>query len=396
MHLHPRHDWTKRSGSALFLAVALIGFVSLIGFTTFVVSETDFRITNNKVSSAHAFHQADAGIQFVKGTLERELESGQTMSAASTNINIQAPAGLGFDDVDEMAQLSDSNLYAFTVTGRHRGARAKIEAVVKQALAIDLGLFGDQQLYLSPNIDIYSYYSELVPNPTAANSVGGAVAGSNESLVIKPGVTIDGHYVIGETPLGATGTYPMGYPLEEVGRIDPDPMGALGGMIENEILQAQTQNDNNTTSAISGNKLIINNHQTANLSSGNYYLVDIQLKSGSTLNIDASSGPVTFYLEGGAETWPNCIINVAGDPEDFRILSNSTQLIWFRPNNELRMFLYAPYAPVQLWPNGSLYGAVWADNVDLQPNGDIYIDLSLLEKMKSHRIAIVSWKEIRN
>jgi hypothetical protein len=130
--------------------------------------------------------------------------------------------------------------------------------------------------------------------------------------------------------------------------------------------------------------------------SGNYYLTDVKVRSHATLNIDASSGPVTFYLVGGFQTWPACDINVTGNPGDFRILSDSTELIWLRPNNTIKAFIYSPYAPVRVWPNIDFFGTIWADDTDLHPGGNVYVDLSLLEKIKSNRISIVSWKEVRN
>jgi prepilin-type N-terminal cleavage/methylation domain-containing protein len=55
------------------------------------------------------------------------------------------------------------------------------------------------------------------------------------------------------------------------------------------------------------------------------------------------------------------------------------------------------YTGLGTWEvSAAYYGAVWGDNADLQPNGDIFIDLSLLEKMLSNRISVVSWKEIRH
>ena len=394
---HPRgeRDGAKR-GAALFFVMAILGFLGVLGVTTFTVSRVDFHITGNKVAGAQAFYQADAGIQYVKNRLERELVQGRLLSDLTTNINIPPPPGLQFDAVDQMAQLTDTNLYAFSVTGRHRKARATIEAVIRQSLAIDMGLFGDELLYLAPNLDIYSYYSHLVPNPTPANSVGGAVAGSNENLVIRPNTHIDGHYVIGRTPLGAVGSYPAGHPVVEVDRIDPDPLGAVGGFIAARIARARSQNDNAGADAISGTRLQVKNHKTKTLPAGTYYLTHAEVRSHATLNVDTGGGAVTIYLEGGFETWPGCDINVSGNPADFRIFSNSTELIWLRPNNTLKLFIYAPYADVRVWPNAMFCGAIWAKDIDLHPNGDVFIDLTLLEKIKSNRISIVSWKEIRN
>ncbi len=393
--IHPVTD--RRGGSTMYIVVLSLSALSVAGMVSFNATRTDFRITGNATSAAQAFYQADAGIQYVKNRLERDLANGKSLSAMSTSMDIQPPAGMQFDPVDSLAQLTDTNLYAFSVSGRMRDARATIEAVIRQALALDMGLFGNHVLYMYPNVNVYSYYSHLTSTPSPSDSVGGVKAGSNEDLVIRPNTFLDGTFVIGESELGFTGTYPTSHLVEEMGRVDPDPLGAGGGgAIAGRISASKINNNNASESMISGNQLNIKGRKTATLSAGNYYLTSLQIRSKGTLEIDASAGPVNVYLEGGFQTWPGSDINVLGDPADFRVFSNSSQMIWLRPNNTMKAFVYAPFAEIRVWPGADFYGVIWGQNVDLHPNGNIYIDLSLLENIRSSRISIVSWKEIRN
>jgi hypothetical protein len=380
----------------MYVVMVTLGALSVTGLVSFNVTRTDFRITGNATSAARAFYQADSGIQYVKNRLERDLANGNSLSALSANLDVQPPAGMQFDPVDSLAQLTDPDLYAFSVTGRNREARSTIEAVVRQALALDMGLFGDEVLYMYPNVNVFSYYSYQVSNPVPSDSVGGVKAGSNESLVIRPNTTLDGTFIIGENDFGITGTYSTSHPVEEIGRVDPDPLGAVGGPIAGRISAARSNNDNASVSLISGNQLNIKGKKTATFSAGTYYLTSLAVRSKGTLAVDTSAGPVVIYLEGGFQTWPNCDINVQGNPADFRVFSNSSQMIWLRPKNDIKAFVYAPFAEIRVWPNANFCGVIWGQSVDLHPNGDIYIDLSLLENIRSSRISIVSWKEIRN
>lgn len=396
MH-HPPNDQTgtrdPRSGAVLFFVLALIGFVSLLAFTSFTLCEVDLQTAQNQVRSTRAFMNADGGVSYVKSELEHSLSGGVSFHGLQNSINIQPPVGMTFDPVTQLTQLPDPNLYTFQVTGRDRTAQTTIEATIRQASALTMGVFGDEALYFFPNIDVYSYYSTTTPNPTPADSTGEATVGSNEALAIQPNVHIDGRFYIGANDLGFTGSYPTGYNVEEVGRINPDPLGAIGGDVAALITDSRSNNDNSNATFIDGNdKLRIWNSSEV-LSAGDYHLSSAQLNGD--LDIDTSSGRVNIYLEGGFETWPGSTINVTGNPDDFRIFSNSSDLIWLRPNNDFRGFVYAPIAEIRIWPNGAFYGVIWGEDVDLHPGGDIYVDLSILDKIKSNRILIVAWKEIR-
>ena len=219
--------------------------------------------------------------------------------------------------------------------------------------------------------------------------------GAPDGMIIRPNATIDGHFIIGELANGDTGDYPTSHYVEEIDRIPQDPLGAAAGTVADLIVAARTQNDNGLVPAISGTMLDLVNHVTATIPSGDYYLTDIDIGNHSVLNVDASSGPVILFLEGGFKSSPGCEINVLGDPKDFRIFSNVNELIVVQPNTAFKAFIYAPFAEIRILPGANYYGIIWGRMVDLHPGGDIYIDLSMLETMYANRITIDSWKEVR-
>jgi hypothetical protein len=381
------------AGAVLFFAVALIAFVGLLGFTSYTLSSMDFQITRNQTGATRAFAAADGGIRYVKSELENRLAAGAELVDLQTSFQVTPPPGMNFDTVNSIEQLPNTNLYTYTVTGRDGAASATIEAVVRQANAMELGIFGNLQLNFSPNVDVYSYRSDVISNPTPADSTGNVVVGSNLELIIQPNVSVDGYYIIGTDESGNVGTYPLGQPVEEVDRIDPDPLGVVGGAAATYFTAVRDSNDNNSASFINGTSLRIWN-DAGTLGPGVYYLTDAVVKGD--LTVDTAGGPVTIFMEGPFDTKPGTNINVTGNPTDFRVFSNSPDTIFFQPNNALRMFLYAPYAEVLIWPNAGFYGVVWGRNVDLHPGGDVYIDMSMLERIKSNRVLLVAWKELRN
>ena len=388
-----RPPLNPRSGAVLFVAVMLIAFVGLLGFTSYTLSSMDFQITRNQVTAAQAFTAADAGLRFVKSELENRLSDGDEMVDLMSYFQVAPPAGMSFDPVTSFQQLPNTNLYTYTVTGRDGDARASIEAVIRQANALEVGIFGNLLLDFSPNVDVYSYYSDLVSDPTPADSTGQVAVGSNEELTIQPNVSVDGYFVIGTDVDGNIGTYPLGQLVEEIDRIDPDPLGVVGGTAEGYFDAVRLYNNNLTVPFITGTSLRIWN-ASGTLPAGVYHLTDSVVKGD--LNVDTTLGPVTIFLEGAFDTKPGTTINVTGDPTDFRIISNAPDTIFFQPNNALKLFVYAPFAEVKIWPNDSFYGIVWGRDVDLHPGGDVYINMSMLERIKSNRVLLVAWKELRN
>ncbi len=399
----PIHKTAPRdAGMVLFIVLGGIGLLALIGLTTLGVLRTDFRITRNHRDLVAALYDAEGGVNYVKQRIEQRLTAGQSFDAIMANLNILPPAGFFFDPVTQIQRLSDSNLYAYSVSGRggpvgtpgHR-AQVTIEAGVRQDNALSIGIFGILDLRLQPNVSIYSYDSRTTPNPTPASSTGLASVGSNESISIQPNVHLDGTVALGAnsagSPAGCAGCGP--YNAQEMGHIPPDPLGAVGGSLAAKFTAAAANNDNASSSNINAARLFrIPNNGSATLTSGDYYLSEMELRGD--LVVDATEGPVNIYLTGEIKSWPNNDINVIGNPTDFRIYSNSNQDIVLLPRNDFRGFVYAPYAHVQMQPNGALHGAVWSKSVRLQPGGNVFIDTAILNAYKTTRLTFVSWKQI--
>ena len=132
------------------------------------------------------------------------------------------------------------------------------------------------------------------------------------------------------------------------------------------------------------------------LAAGDYYVNGITLKNGATLIIDASSGPVNLYLEGGAEAKNGSSVNILGQPTDFSLFSNGTDSIILKNNGTFKGMIYAPYAFVQVMNSADMYGLVWADYAELKNSGDVYIDEAISEQYMSDTVSLAYWKLVRN
>lgn len=397
----------RRRGIALFAVLAVLAGLTLISTTVFVMTTTEIRMAGNYQRSLTAFYTADAGVNYVKSLIESDLASGSlALTNAVEQVNY-APgsSGLNFKNVTNLTRLPDRRTYLFELTGRATNAETTIQSTFYRISLVEFGVFGDQTVDLKANGSVYSYRSDAVPNPTSSDSTGEADVGCNEDMVTHVGTYIDGDLVLGEDPFGNSGSWLdpgsgstiTGETGVQVDRVDPDPLGAIGGDLAAAFTAAASANNNAHASPPipATRKIQLGNSQTMTLTSGVYYVSLMDLGNGASLTINNVGGPVTIYLTGGADFKNGSSVNILGSPTDFFVYSNSSQDINLYHNGTFKGFLYAPFADVEIKNSGDFYGIAWADSVDIKNSGNVYIDLALTDKIASDRVRVTTWKEVR-
>ena len=202
-----------------------------------------------------------------------------------------------------------------------------------------------------------------------------------------------------ETPSG--GSIITGESALQIDRIDPDPLGAVGGPLAAQFVYYSNpaNNDNGTADPpvirAPQNRLSLGSGDSCTLTAGNYYLSDVDLKNGSTLIIDDSAGPVNIYLTGAFNAGQGSQILVTATPSQFALFSNSTRSINLTNSSSVGGLIYAPYASVIINNSGDFYGSCWARNVEIKNAGNFYMDLALLRRFLDNSIKLLSWKEVR-
>jgi Tfp pilus assembly protein PilX len=382
---------------ALFTVVALLGLLTALALVVYTSTRIDFQISRNHVITQRALEQAESGLHYAKSEIDNQLAADLTLEDIASSFYVTPPSGFTFDPITALTQLADTNLYSFEVTGRSAEAQATLQVAIRQADAMVLGIFGDLNVDSMPNISAYSYDgATFIGIPQPADSTGEATIGSNLNIVIQPNVVVDGRFIIGTDEYGNVGTYPSGWNVEELQRIDPDPLGMLNnGRMAKQLADAMVDNDNASVPEIVDNKLSLVNHGQLVLPPGDYYLDEVNIGNHSEVLVDNAAGRVNIFLGGPFGMAPGGDLNITGKPSDFRVFSNSTGLIKMMPKGDSKVFVYAPDADVQIYPNNNFYGAVWGRTADLKPGGDVWIDTSLLKKVKANRVVVTSWKEIR-
>ncbi len=405
-------------GIVLVTGLLLLAVLMTLGTTSVVITSNDTTISRNYNNAVQAFNNAEAGVQYGIGLIEDGLENDDYTLPASvgdtaviTDPDDTVPGTYNFS-LSVLTKSAD-NGYSFTSTGDGppnppaSTAQAVIEVTFKRGSGLSYGVFGDLKVEIKNSANIYSYDHNVTPNPTALDSTGQADMGSNGHLEIKSNVYIDGDAALGDDGAGTeatieikTGVTINGDSGVDVSRVDPDPLGVVGGEYESKFTDYSSSNDNNLASpAISGNTIYLDVGETMTLNGkaggANYYLSEINLKNSATLNIDASAGPVNIFLTGKLEAKTGSAINVSGAPSDFSVYSNSTDNVEFKHSSAFKGFIYAPYAKVEMKNSAEVYGAIWGRDTEIKASASVFFDTSLKDKIQSNDLSLATWENVR-
>ena len=395
------HPCRNEKGLVLVTSLLFMAIVSILGTSAYFSSSNELKISSNYRSAKQAFYDADAGVNYTLASVEAGLaDSSLALSGDTVTVAFAAPSGFSFNTVTTLTKVTGTNNYRFQVTGNGGSGNTTLEVVFVQDPALKYGVFGDEEVDMKSGGHTYSYDSDDTSNPTPSDTTHEGDVGSNEKVIVHNGTDIDGNIGLGEQAdgtdgqLAASGTPIINGSTQDVSRVDPDPLGAVGGSLANDFTTYAASNDN-AAAGIAGNTISLGNGDTLTLTAGNYYLTDITLNNGANLIIDPSSGPVNIYLTGGLEAKNGSDINISGVPTDFTIFSNSTDNIIFKHSSSFRGTVYAPYAGIEMKNSADAFGILWGKTVDIKNSGEFYFDTALKDKWLSNTVSVVSWKDTR-
>jgi len=401
--------WGNERGMVLVTSLLFLAILSVAGTTAYLTASNELTISGNYRVSRQAFYDADAGVAYVLAKIEEGLANNSlALSGSTVNVDYPAPSGAGFsfDTVTTLTQVITG--YRFQVTGNAGGGKTTLEVVFERDPAMQYGVFGDEAVDMKSSGHVYSYDSGTTPNPAASDTTHEGDVGSNKKVIVHNGTDIDGNIGLGEDAggtdavLAATGTPIIYGAPQDVSRVNPDPLGAVGGSLAATFTAVAASNDNASagasagdTDTISGNTISLGNGDQITLTAGDYYLTDITLNNGSTLVVDTSGGPVNIYLSGALEAKNGSGINVSGVPTNFSIFSNSTSSIVFKHNSSFKGTVYAPYAGIEMKNGSDTFGILWGKTVDIKNSGEFFYDTALKDKWKANTVSVVSWRDTR-
>ena len=391
------------------IILMLVAVLVILGTTGILTVTTDMKISSNFRENARALYDAEAGVNAVIA----KVNDGTFTWPATGNsqvVTVACPSDFKFNGCAGAGTTSvtvtnvDGTYYQFQVTGYgYNNAAKTIEVRFKRKPAFDFGLFADGVVDLKASVQVYSYNSNVTPNPTTTDSLHNGDVGSNTEIVGYNGTLVDGDAGLGASAGGTTatlniksGTVITGTSGTEVGRVDPDPLGAVGGELSAKFTTYSATNDNTLAGTTGVSGTVINGGATLVGKPGgaNYYISSLTLGNRDTLTVDTTNGPVNIYMTGELEAKNGSLINVTGSTLDFSIFSNSTDKIVFKHGSAFKGVVYAPYAPIEMKNSADTYGLIWGGSIDIKNSGQFYFDEALNDKFLSKKVTVASWKDV--
>jgi len=399
----------NEKGMVMVIVLMLVAVLVILGTTGILTVTTDMKISSNFRENARALYDAEAGVNAVIA----KVNDGTFTWPATGNsqvVTVACPSDFKFNGCAGAGTTSvtvtnvDGTYYQFQVTGYgYNNAAKTIEVRFKRKPAFDFGLFADGVVDLKASVQVYSYNSNVTPNPTTTDSLHNGDVGSNTEIVGYNGTLVDGDAGLGASAGGTTatlniksGTVITGTSGTEVGRVDPDPLGAVGGELSAKFTTYSATNDNTLTGTTGVSGTVINGGATLVGKPGgaNYYISSLTLGNRDTLTVDTTNGPVNIYMTGELEAKNGSLINVTGSTLDFSIFSNSTDKIVFKHGSAFKGVVYAPYAPIEMKNSADTYGLIWGGSIDIKNSGQFYFDEALNDKFLSKKVTVASWKDV--
>ncbi len=401
--IQPKEPPASKQGFLLFYVMGTVALLSLAAMIAVRSANLESRTSRNHLDTTRALYHAESGVKLVKRAVENRLMNGEDLQEILETLRITPPNGITFDPIESFRVIVPGRIFSFESIGRSNGAMASVVVQFRRRPLLQAGLFGVDSLNTQPNVKIYGYDSRVVSEPTVADSNAGASIGSNGVVDLGNHVILDGMILLGETDTGfiANCNRCTSYMQVQVGHQDPDPLGLLdGGAMQSVFNEKVVSNQNSLVTKIESTVIDLSsgnpNTRVITLTSGDYYLTNVNLGSSAVMTIDDSTGPVRIFMDGRFNMQPgsNVIVN-SGKPFGFQIYSRSLENINLQPNGSMTAYVYAPNALINLQPGNHVRGAFWGKRVNVQPgqHGAIWLDTSLSERMLMNNLEIHAWYE---
>ena len=303
----------NQHGAVLVIVLMFTAILTVLGAGAYLTSSNELKINNNYKIRKQAFYEAEAGLQYAVAKIQNGLAQGTlSLSGSTVSVNYAAPAGFSFDTLANLTRVGTTRCYEFQVTGHSGNASSTVEAVIARDTFFQWGAFGDNSVDIETGGSVYSYDSTTTPNPTPTDSTGEGHVASNGQVSLSNYTYVDGDVALGDDGAGVKGTYdPSGSPGPtivgqegvDVNRVNPEPLGGVGGTLATDfaVYGESANNDNaGANPAIIGNSIDLSNGQTMTLvgkaGGANYYLTGLTLLSGATLNIDGNFSKLSIKI----------------------------------------------------------------------------------------------------
>jgi hypothetical protein len=342
-----RHAGT---GSTMVVVALLLAAVAMLSLSFLTVLRATHKESQGSRESLSALYACEAGLSRAVD----DLVKGGTGALGSE----QYPQTFGNQQFWVEADSMGDGRIALRSYGRDDRARMGVEMVVQPTKQgyFRWAAFGDESMHMDSNIGVYG---DAHPGP--AGTVSGSGLGNITGSIAPMPAVIDLPDIVVPT-IASSGNLTVS-----------GPFSLASGDYHYDSLVVE----NNKTLVVNGPATIV--------------VGDFKLKSGSDLLIDATNGPVEFYVLG--DFILNSNTNIASTTQDplsasFNLLSDNildpgvdvlfaADIVDFDSNSRMFGTIYAPSAEIKIDSNFELFGSLVARRVGLHSNSRIHFDEQL-------------------
>jgi hypothetical protein len=390
----------KKNGFALtiMLCAVVILLVTGVGVMSFGQHGRSLAVQTSSTMAARC--SADAGLTKALYEMNEKLKD-------TPWDNTSLP-----EAINEILPNSDA-IYSYSVTGDLSSGHV-VKSIGKYGIRgrtvtcslplkglFEYAIFGDEYIHLK-NGGIIDWYNNDANDGSLQIGTNNILA---DSIVLKPGTTVNGDVVIGvggdpDTVINDTGsnvtgnTYimPQEYDLPQI--TVPEWLEAMpsGGTIKNSI----TINSSGKYDKIDlGNSKIMTIDGEVTL----YIIGDIILDNSAELQIlDKEDVSLILYVGGNIEVKNSGVINnLSGDATKLTIYGLETcESIILKNDTDFYGAIYAPNADIIMMNSGDVYGSVVGNSIDQKNSANFIYDASLKDvsvEDEGVRFVVQQWQE---
>lgn len=376
----------NQKGAAMFVALAIMIMISLLGMSAVQMSSTDMSITENFQQDARSFYLAEGGIEHAYGIL-------RDTSTWRTGL-VDQSAGGGVYDVlvtDAATDPALGDTVVFVSVATRSVAKTSIEVKFAPTRPFRWAAFADDHMDLNGGTYTDSYDSDSGTYAATKLLTGGDV-GSNGYVDISGDAEING-----DAGTASAGDLSVGGSAYVGGDTTTTaPMQVFDPVSQDDVDFAEANNTapgglSGTFNFNAGNKsLRVNPGNTLTMTGGIYYFSSMDLSGDIVI---PAGETVRLYIDGDIQLQSQAKVNIAGKPLQLQIYSRGAQ-IRINGGAEMRSVVYAPDTEIRLTGGGDLYGA-YVGNVATDNGGsNFHYDRSLDEFEMMKHYSKVAWREL--
>ena len=383
----------SRRGVSLFMVTFSVSILATLSLSMVMVNTT---VTHEQQAEKHkivALLAAESGVSDATFAMNNG-GTGDVGSSANPVVN---------QGVSYWVEATDlgNGLISLSSTGLDARDGARVEVTMQQVSNSiwTWGAFGDEELSMDSNAHVDSYDSTLGTwdSQLTVNNGNGQYANNNGNVGSNGDVTLDGNSEVhGSAVCGPTATTTIGGNNVIVAGSTAPATGVqeLPALVIPSFPIQPAYTVSGTQTLASGDYYFSSmtgsgNSKLTIMGPATIVVGDFELKSSAELWVDATGGPVEFYVLDDFILNRNTIMaSTTLNPAELSINLESDNIInptlnvqlaevAFESNAVLYGTIFAPNAAVDLNSNFELFGAVVARQVHLDSNSKVHFDENL-------------------